>query len=608
MARSKRNLDTTIEQPKKKAKKSTKKKNPSKTADGENSSGSSSQTKKKTKFKHFRVHKSVVKILKAEGKKKMFEIQRECFDSVYDGKDILARAHTGSGKTLAFAVPVVSKLLAEGIRTQRGEGIRVLCLAPTRELAIQVESVFKTIAGDLTTFCIYGGSSYRPQLEALRSGLDILVGTCGRVKDLLGTGRIKLDRCKHVILDEADQMLDIGFAEDIEEILGYMSEFDNSSRQIVLFSATIPDWVQSISSQYMRPNPEIVDLTQDNVNKSSGTITHQCLLCDVEERGKVLGDMLLALVGSRDRVIVFADMKVECNRLAESKFIKQECWVLHGDIDQKQREITTTGFRNGLFPILIATDVAARGLDITGVQLVIHLSPPRPETYIHRSGRTGRAGERGTSIVIFLSSQRWMIAEIEKAVGVRLKRIGAPQAKDIAGGVSKDAIERIREVPEDIRLQYIQQVEWVVNNSEYSSAELLAASLAFVSGYTRVCENRSLLSSARGCLTLQKTFPEKTAQIMVNNWLKELLGRELKKIKGLQVSKDGLTAVFDVPFNLVEDLLKDPQVKKCTELPELVEQYSGKAGQRRGQAARSFQRGTFKKGSISNLKDLFGPI
>merc|ERR1712060_478701 len=136
-------------------------------------------------------------------------------------------------------------------------------------------------------------------------------------------------------------------------------------------------------------------------------------------------------------------------------------------------------------------------------------------------------------------------------------------------------------VPEDIRTQNIQQGDWGENNSEYSSAELLAASLAFVSGYTRVFENRSLLSSARGYLTLQRTFPERTDQIMVNDQFKDLLGREFKKIKGLQVSKDGLTAVFDVPFNLVEELLKDPQVQKCTELPELVEVYSGKEGQRR---------------------------
>jgi len=402
-------------------------------------------------------------------------------------------------------------------------------------------------------------------------------------------------------------MLDIGFAEDIEEILGYMSEYDLSSRQIVLFSATIPDWVQSISSQYMRGNPEIVDLTQDNVNKSSTTITHQCLLCHVEERAKVLGDMLLALVGSKDRVIVFADMKVECNQLATSKFIKQECQVLHGDIEQWQREITTEGFRNGRFPILIATDVAARGLDITGVQLVIHLSPPKPETYIHRSGRTGRAGQPGTSIVIFVPTQRWMIAEIEKAVGVRLKRIGAPQAKDIAGGVSKDAMKRITEVPEDIRMRYMWEVEEVVSKSEFSTAELLAASLALVSGFTKVSEDRSLLSAASGCVTLQMTFPEATQQIKVSNKLRDWLGNDFKKVQGLQMSKDGLIAVFDVPSYMVKKFLKDSQIKKCTELPDLVEQYSGKVGgRRRGREGRTFRSGSFKKGALGNLSKLFG--
>jgi len=440
----------------------------------------------------------------------------------------------------------------------------------------------------------------------LRSGLDILVGTCGRVKDLLSSERIKLDRCKHVILDEADQMLDIGFAEDIEEILGYMSEVEGSTRQIVLFSATIPPWVQSIASQYMRGTPKIVDLTQDNVNKSSTTITHQCLLCHVEDRAKVLGDMLLTYVGPRDRVIVFADMKVECNKLAMSKFIKQECKVLHGDIAQKQREITTEGFRQGRFSILIATDVAARGLDIDGVQLVIHLSPPKPETYIHRSGRTGRAGQHGTSIVIFVPKQQWMITDIEKAVGVRLNRIGAPQARDIAGGVSQEALKVISKVPENIRMLFTRQAEEVLNKSKLSIAELLAASFALVSGFTKMSEDRSLLCSTTGYATLQMMFTEATDNMKVKNKLQLSFGNGSKKVQGLQMSKDGLTAVFDVPCNVVEKFLEDTQIEKCTKLPDLVEQYCGGGGRRRGRGGRSFQSGSFKKGSFSNLSKLFG--
>jgi len=603
MGRSTRDRDDSSEQPSKKSKKANKRKNRSKLIDGSSSGtptppGKAGKKKAKTKFKHFRTHKSIVQKLKAEGKSKMFEIQRECFDAVFDGKDVLARAHTGSGKTLAFAVPIVSRLLNEGTSTKPGEGIRVLCLAPTRELAMQVESVFQNIAGHLSTFCIYGGSAYGPQLDALRSGLDVLVGTCGRVKDLLSTQRIRLDRCKHVILDEADQMLDIGFAEDIEEILGYFSEIEAADRQIVLFSATIPNWVKSIAKQYMRGDPVVVDLTQGDVNKSSGTITHQCLMCHYQERAKVLGDMLLTKVGPKDRVIVFADKKVECNELAMTEFIKQECQVLHGDIAQKQRETTTEGFRQGRFPILIATDVAARGLDITGVQLVIHLTPPNAETYIHRSGRTGRAGQSGTSIVLFVPKEQYMITKIEKAVGIRFTRVGAPQAKDIAGGVSQEAMKLIAKIPREIRTLFTPYAEEAIGKSDLSTTELLAASFAVVSGYTKVSEDRSLLSSTPGYLTMQMKFDRSTEKYTIWNKLRFSFGNDSQKVRDLQMSKDSLIAVFDVPLKLADAFLEDSKIERCKQIPDLQEQYRPGGGRGRGRGRGRGGYGSYRRMSF----------
>jgi len=601
MPTKKRNLDVdTAGPPTKKAKKSKKKK---KLKAGDTGS------KKKTKFKHFRAHKSVVEILKADGKTKMFEIQRVTFDPVYDGKDVLARAHTGSGKTLAFAVPIVSKLLSEGTVTRPGEGIQVLCLAPTRELAMQVETVFKSISRGLKTFCIYGGSPYGPQLDALRGGLDILVGTVGRVKDLLSTDRIKLERCKHVILDEADQMLDIGFADDVDEILNTMSEDAAAKRQIVLFSATIPSWVKSIAERFMGGSPVVIDLTQDIVNKSSGTITHQSLVCHYQERDKVLGDMLLTHVGPKDRVIIFADKKVECNTLAMSEFIKQECQVLHGDIAQKQREITTEGFRQGRFPILIATDVAARGLDITGVHLVIHLNPPSPQTYIHRSGRTGRAGKDGKSICIFTPKQARSIKEIENVVGVKLTRIGAPQAEDIAGVVSKEAMKLLKEVPENIQKLFTPHAEEAVAKSEFTAMQLLANSFAVVSGYTKESEERSMLSSSPGFTTLQMTFPHSTERWQVLNKLKYEHGDISRKVRDLTMSTDGLTAVFDVPLRAVGQFTGESysgnQIEVCKEIPELEEDFDrrgrgrGRRGGRRGFGRNSFSRNSFGRNSFN---------
>jgi len=585
----KRSLDATVDTPTKNDKKGKRKKKKKKKTLSD--FGSLNVTplntpEKLTKFKHFRAHKTIVEILKAEGKSKMFEIQRVTFDSVFDGKDLLARAHTGSGKTLAFAVPIVSKLLNEGRPTLPGEGIRVICLTPTRELAIQVESVFKSIARGLTTFCIYGGTAYGPQLEALRGGLDILVGTCGRVKDLLSTQRIRLERCKHVILDEADQMLDIGFADDVEEILGYMSEVEAANRQVVLFSATIPDWVQSIAERYMRGSPVVIDLTQDDLNKSSGTITHQCLKCQYQQRAKVLGDMLLTHVGPKDRVIVFADKKMDCNELAMSEYIKQECQVLHGDIAQKQREVTTEGFRKGRFPILIATDVAARGLDISGVQLVIHLNPPNPQKYIHRSGRTGRAGQSGKSIVLFTPKQNSLITMIEREVGIRLTRIGAPQAKEIAGGVSLEAMKLLDEVPDSICKLFGPHAEKALAESKRSATELLAASFAVVSGYTKESEDRSLLSSTPGYTTLQMKFVRSIERWQAMNKLHYDFPHIARSVRDLQLSKDRMLAVFDVPCKMTEDCLDDSQIELCKEIPELIEEINGRGrgqgGRRRG--------------------------
>jgi len=386
--------------------------------------------------------------------------------------------------------------------------------------------------------------------------------------------------------------LDIGFADDVEEILGYMSEVEAANRQVVLFSATIPGWVQSIAQKYMRGSPVVVDLTQDIANKSSGTITHQCLQCNHEERAKVLGDILLTHVGPKDRVIVFADMKKDCNELSMSEYIKQECQVLHGDIAQKQREVTTEGFRQGRFPILIATDVAARGLDISGVQLVIHLMPPNPEKYIHRSGRTGRAGQPGKSIVLFTIRETRAISMIEKEVGIKLTRIGAPQAKEIAGGVSIEAMKLLDEVPDSICELFRPHAEKAMEESKRSPKELLAASFAVVSGYTKESEDRSLLSSTPGYTTLQLQFSRTTERWQAMNKLFYDFPYVAQRVKNLHLSKDRMQAVFDVPNKMVDDCLHDEQMELCKELPELMEEMNGGyrgrgGGRRRGFGGRS---------------------
>merc|ERR1711920_113904 len=258
-----------------------------------------------------------------------------------------------------------------------------------------------------------------------------------------------------------------------------------------------------------------------------------------------------------------------------SEYIKQECQVLHGDIAQKQREVTTEGFRQGRFPILIATDVAARGLDISGVQLVIHLMPPNPEKYIHRSGRTGRAGLPGKSIVLFTMRETRMITTIEKEVGVKLTRIGAPQAKDIAGGVSQEAMKLLDEVPDSICKLFGPHAEKAIANSKRSPLELLAASFAVVSGYTKESEDRSLLSSTPGYTTVQLKFSRETEKWQALNKLHYDYPHLAQRVKNLHLSKDRMQAVFDVPNKLVDECLDDSQIEICKDLPELTEEMNG---------------------------------
>lgn len=325
---------------------------------------------------------------------------------------MIARDLTGSGKTLGFALPIV-----EYLRKNRlfGSGrAQAVCLAPTRELALQITNTFlylRSHPNEYQCVTVYGGTPIEPQVRALQRGVDIFVGTTGRVLDHIERGNIDFSDMKTIVLDEADQMLRQGFKEDVEKILSKIRAV-RKELQICLFSATVPDWVNELAREHMKPNLKMVDLCQDLRNKTAKKVQHLVIDCPFHKRVSVLADVITCY-GGQGKSICFTSTKAECNQLALTDKIKQGIEVMHGDIPQSQREITLQRFKDTKFRCLGATDVASRGLDIPHVDLVVQIEPPKDtETYIHRSGRTARAGNSGICVTFFNDKTRYLIDKI----------------------------------------------------------------------------------------------------------------------------------------------------------------------------------------------------
>uniref|UniRef100_A0ACD5XMD4 Uncharacterized protein n=1 Tax=Avena sativa TaxID=4498 RepID=A0ACD5XMD4_AVESA len=292
-----------------------------------------------------------------------------------------------------------------------------ICLAPTRELAKQVEKEFLD-SSNLQTLCVYGGTPIQQQIRALDHGVDIVVGTPGRVIDLLKRGSLNLSMVKFVVLDEADQMLSVGFDEDVEIILQRVP----AKRQTLMFSATMPPWIRKLTEKYLK-SPVIVDLVGQDDQKLAEGITLYTIATENHSKPAVL-QQLIKDHAKGGKCIVFTQTKRDADRLAYSMSQVIQCQALHGDITQAQRERTLAGFREGRFSTLMATDVAARGLDIPNVDLVIHYElPNNSEIFVHRTGRTGRAGKKGTAIVMHTYNQSRTVRGIENDVGGKFNEL-----------------------------------------------------------------------------------------------------------------------------------------------------------------------------------------
>lgn len=580
-------------------------------ATGEDSSETEKEIpveQKEGAFSNFPISEETIKLLKARGVNYLFPVQAKTFHHVYSGKDLIAQARTGTGKTFSFAIPLIEKLQSGLQERKRGRAPQVLVLAPTRELANQVSKDFSDITKKLSVACFYGGTPYGGQIERMRSGIDILVGTPGRIKDHLQNGKLDLTKLKHVVLDEVDQMLDMGFADQVEEILCVAYKKDSEDNpQTLLFSATCPHWVFNVAKKYMKSTYEQVDLIGKKTQKAAITVEHLAIKCHWSERAAVIGDVIRVYSGHQGRTIIFCETKREAQELSQNSCIKQDAQSLHGDIPQKQREITLKGFRNGSFGVLVATNVAARGLDIPEVDLVVQSCPPKDvESYIHRSGRTGRAGRTGVCICFYQHKEEYQLVQVEQKAGIKFKRVGVPSATEIIKASSKDAIRLLDSVPPTAISHFKQSAEKLIE--EKGAVEALAAALAHISGATSV-DQRSLINSQAGFVTMILQCSIEMPNISYA-WkeLKEQLGEGIDaKVRGMVFLKGKLGVCFDVRTEAVTEIQEKWhdsrrwQLSVATEQPELegpVDGYRGGRGQRDG------NRGAFRgqRGGSRNFR------
>ncbi|KAJ1683999.1 hypothetical protein LUZ63_020739 [Rhynchospora breviuscula] len=351
-------------------------------------------------------------------------IQARAIPLLLQGRHVVGLAQTGTGKTAAFALPILSHI---DLSVPAGSGPQVLVLAPTRELALQVAEAFGSYAAhlpDLRVLPVYGGQGYGVQLSALRRGVHVVVGTPGRVMDHLEKGTLDLSGLRHVVLDEADEMLNMGFAEDVETILAGTPE----DKQVALFSATMPPAIRRIAEQHA---PGAEQVTVQGGSRTAANVTQRYLFAPWPQKVDALTRILE--VETFDAAIVFVRTKQATEEVAEKLRARGfSAAAINGDIVQQQRERTVEALRSGALDVLVATDVAARGLDVERVSHVINFDiPTDTEAYVHRIGRTGRAGRSGDAISFVTPREKHLLRAIEKATKQTIAEMPKPSVADV---------------------------------------------------------------------------------------------------------------------------------------------------------------------------------
>ena len=372
-------------------------------------------------FSEFGFNKSILKSLDKKGYKNPTPIQKAAIPELLLRRDLLGQAQTGTGKTAAFALPII-----EMLDNNKELNAKVLVMTPTRELATQVADSFKSYSSesnDLKTIAIYGGTDFRNQISSLRRKTDVVVGTPGRIIDHIKQGTFKINKINCLVLDEADEMLKMGFLEDIEWIIDQLPE----KKQMVLFSATMPNEIKNIAKKYLNDPAEI---KIKSIKKEAELISQKFI--SVQRQYK-LNALKRILEINNNGVLIFVRTKSLTTSIAEELEISgHSVAVLNGDIPQKQRENTVDRLRKGFVNILVATDVAARGLDVERIKLVINYDFPfDTETYTHRIGRTGRAGRSGEAILFVNKREKHFLRNLENSTKSKIEELEIPNNKII---------------------------------------------------------------------------------------------------------------------------------------------------------------------------------
>jgi ATP-dependent RNA helicase RhlE len=364
------------------------------------------------KFDDYYIAPEIKKSLEKLGFKRPTDIQYRAIPSILKGEDVLAIAQTGTGKTAAFAIPIIN-LLNERQKSRRPEGVKCVVMAPTRELALQITEVFESIAHftPVKTLCLFGGVEQDPQIARLQKGVDVVVATPGRLFDLVSQGHLLLQRVEVLILDEADQMLDLGFLKDIQDLLRHLPR----RRQTLFFSATINPKIKQLAYSLIKKAAIRIQISpEDRVAKN---VSHFVAFVEMDDKRFFLERLINEHLDSK--ILVFVRTKVRAERLfAALSRMGIASQTIHGDKAQTDRLLVLDQFKKGELKVLIATDITARGIDIANVDYVVNYDlPEQAENYVHRVGRTGRGTHKGHAVSFCSSEEKAILSEIEDFLG-----------------------------------------------------------------------------------------------------------------------------------------------------------------------------------------------
>jgi ATP-dependent RNA helicase RhlE len=379
-------------------------------------------------------------------------IQERAIPAVHDGRDLLAAAQTGTGKTAAFALPLLQRLAEDQPNPRGSRAPRLLVLVPTRELAAQVGQSFQDFGRHLNqrTILVFGGVSARPQLDALRQGVDIIVATPGRLLDHINERAVDLTKVRHLVLDEADRMLDMGFIRDIRRVLAALPP----NRQNLLFSATFSEEIRTLANGLLR-NPLTIEVAPRNA--PAELVEHRVHLVEQGDKRAVLSHLLRG--DATPQTLVFTRTKHGANRLAD-QLEKDgiQCAAIHGNKSQNARTKALADFKDYKVQVLVATDIAARGLDITELPQVVNYELPHvPEDYVHRIGRTGRAGATGQALSLVSSDEKDRLRAIERVLGRKINVLPLDRSGIRAPVERPAAVQAATQAPRAARPQQAQQ-------------------------------------------------------------------------------------------------------------------------------------------------------